>query len=84
MAMGELYDCAVRAWRRFCAANGYYPDQPASSRSEEITTEDGRGYVALANCHGLLAVYRVYLYGTLRKMKRMPPEIRALYAVTCS
>jgi len=37
MAMHTLYDRALRAWYRFCAANGYYPDQPSASSSEEMT-----------------------------------------------
>jgi len=80
MAMNKLYDRAIRAWRRFCATNGYVPDQPSSGLSQEMTTEDGQEYVALANCNGLLAVYRVRPNGTLRRLTRVPQEIQALYS----
>ena len=79
MAMNELYDRAVRAWRSYEKGKGMYPTQPSGSASQEMTTEDGREYVALANCNGLLAVYRVRPNGTLRRIKRVPHEIQALY-----
>jgi hypothetical protein len=79
MAMSALYDRALRAWRRFCATNGYAPAQPSASNFEAMTTQDGREYVALAYCRGLLAVYRVRPHGTLRRITRVPREIQALY-----
>ena len=80
MAMNELYERAVRAWNRYGERHGLIPTQPSSGASEEITTEDGREYVVLANSYRLLAVYRVCPNERLRKITRVPQEIQAFYS----
>lgn len=71
---GDLLQRAMAAYFR------HYPDasitQPDSTASGE-TEHDGKLYVVLRNCNGVLAVYRVRPDGILKRLKRWPAEIEA-------
>lgn len=71
---GDLLQRAMAAYFRYSDAAGL--NQPSHSDSGEIE-HDGKLYVVLRNCNGVLAVYRVRPDGILKSLKRWPAEIEA-------
>lgn len=49
-------------------------DQP--SNESDLIEVDGRVYVRLVNCHGILAAYRMKRDGTLRRLNGWPERFR--------
>ena len=44
-------------------------------KNEDIEKYNGREYMVLRNCNGILAVYRITCSGQLKRLKRWPSEI---------
>ena len=77
--MNGLIQQAIRAWKRYEQYHGFYPTQPSMSDSQ-ILRDGGDLYIILANCNGILAVYRVRENGTLFRLKNIPQKVEELYS----
>jgi hypothetical protein len=62
---------AYADWFRECHRVHGVLTQP-SSASSGVETHNGRDYVVLRNCNGILKVYRVRLDGSLKGLLRWP------------
>ncbi len=65
-----MCDYVSRAFKAWFRSGGI--DQP--SRASDVYEVEGRRYVVLLNCRGVLAVYRIKPNGSLRRLKRYPKE----------
>lgn len=72
MYMSDLTTRAYAAYFRANSGNSTV-DQPSNDSGE--LEHDGKRYVVLRNCRGILAVYRVRNDGMLKGLKRWPKEL---------
>lgn len=68
-----IIDRAFAAWFREADRHGAVVDIPANTSYR--TEIDGKEYVVLENCNGILAVYRVRTTGRLKYLRRWPAEL---------
>lgn len=64
---------AFLAYRRAATRKGFIYDQPANYSG--VVEGDGRTYVVLRNCNGILAVYQVTASGRLKGLEEWPQEL---------
>jgi len=76
--MNALIEQGIRAWKCYENYHGCVPTQPSMSESQ-VVREHGDLHIVLANCNGILAVYRVRDNGTLYRCKRVPQHVANLY-----
>lgn len=71
---------AARAIKAYCksAAGAGQVMQPAS-QPKLWTRDDGKQYIVLDNCRGVLAVYRVRNDGKLKGLKRWPAVFNTMH-----
>jgi hypothetical protein len=74
-ADSEMHARAFAAWFRTCKKDGTIPEQPTAP--DHYTLGD-RDYIVLQNARGVLAVYRITLQKTLKRLRRIPKEILAV------
>ncbi len=65
-------DLTRRAFGAYFRSGGW--DQPANYSG--VDWHNGKAYVVLVNCNGILAVYRVQNDGVLKRLRRWPAALQ--------
>ena len=76
----SLEDRAIAAYTRRAMQEGGWRGSVNTPSRPQTTTVDGKRYVVLSNCHGILAVYRVKNDGALKGLISWPAEITKAFA----